>query len=85
MQNPMENRSLESALVMQFAKWPEAGRVKTRLMPLLGEQGALEAHITLSLAVLNQARHLVFLVSGQGKAALVKDLLQEPAGPLPAA
>jgi rSAM/selenodomain-associated transferase 1 len=50
----MQNKSAESALVMQFAKWPEAGRVKTRLMPELGEQGALEAHITLSLAVLNQ-------------------------------
>jgi len=50
----MQNKSAESALVMQFAKWPEAGRVKTRLMPQLGKQGALEAHITLSLAVLNQ-------------------------------
>lgn len=39
---------------MQFAKWPEAGRVKTRLMPALGEQGAMEAHIALSLVVLNQ-------------------------------
>ena len=39
---------------MQFAKWPEAGRVKTRLMPELGEEGALQAHITLSLAVLNR-------------------------------
>lgn len=50
----MQNKSANSAVVMQFAKWPEAGRVKTRLMPELGEQGALEAHITLSLAVLNQ-------------------------------
>lgn len=50
----MQSESSASAVVMQFAKWPEAGRVKTRLMPLLGEQGALEAHITLSLAVLNQ-------------------------------
>ncbi len=50
----MQNKSAESALVMQFAKWPEAGRVKTRLMPELGEQGALEAHITLSLAVLDR-------------------------------
>lgn len=50
----MKNKSADSAVVMQFAKWPEAGRVKTRLMPELGEQGALEAHITLSLAVLNQ-------------------------------
>lgn len=50
----MQTRSANLAVVMQFAKWPEAGRVKTRLMPELGEQGALEAHIILSLAVLNQ-------------------------------
>ncbi|WP_421840897.1 TIGR04282 family arsenosugar biosynthesis glycosyltransferase [Marinobacter algicola] len=42
-----------SALVMQFSKWPEAGRVKTRLMPELGAEGAMEAHIRLSLAVLD--------------------------------
>ncbi|MDF0752342.1 TIGR04282 family arsenosugar biosynthesis glycosyltransferase [Marinobacter sp. 71-i] len=41
-----------SALVMQFSKWPEAGNVKTRLMPELGANGAMEAHVTLSLAVL---------------------------------
>lgn len=50
----MQNKLAESALVMQFAKWPEAGRVKTRLMPELGEPGALAAHITLTLAVLDQ-------------------------------
>jgi rSAM/selenodomain-associated transferase 1 len=53
----MGNKSAELALVMQFAKWPEAGRVKTRLMPELGEQGALEAHVVLSLAVLDQLSH----------------------------
>ncbi|MDO6825459.1 TIGR04282 family arsenosugar biosynthesis glycosyltransferase [Marinobacter sp. 1_MG-2023] len=42
-----------AALVMQFAKWPEAGRVKTRLIPALGVFGALNAHITLTLAVLD--------------------------------
>lgn len=41
-----------SALVMQFSKWPEAGRVKTRLMPELGAEGAMAAHVRLSLAVL---------------------------------
>jgi rSAM/selenodomain-associated transferase 1 len=41
-----------SVLVMQFAKWPEAGRVKTRLMPELGAEGAMDAHVRLSLAVL---------------------------------
>ncbi|SFR78464.1 hypothetical protein SAMN05216203_3031 [Marinobacter daqiaonensis] len=38
--------------LIQFAKWPEPGRVKTRLEPLLGREGALEAHIRLTLAVL---------------------------------
>jgi rSAM/selenodomain-associated transferase 1 len=50
----MASEEAGRAVVMQFAKWPEAGRVKTRLMPELGKQGALEAHITLSLAVLEQ-------------------------------
>ncbi len=42
-----------SAVFLQFAKWPEAGRVKTRLMPELGAAGALEAHVQLTLAVLD--------------------------------
>lgn len=41
-------------LLIQFAKWPEKGRVKTRLVPALGEAGALEAHIRLTQAVLGQ-------------------------------
>ncbi|WP_375171182.1 TIGR04282 family arsenosugar biosynthesis glycosyltransferase [Marinobacter sp.] len=49
----MPERSPPSAVLMQFAKWPEAGRVKTRLMPELGAGGALQAHITLTLAVLD--------------------------------
>ena len=48
---PQSNSS--SAVFLQFAKWPEAGRVKTRLMPELGAVGALEAHIRLTLAVLD--------------------------------
>lgn len=39
-------------LLIQFAKWPEAGKVKTRLVPALGEQGALDAHRRLTLTVL---------------------------------
>lgn len=42
-----------NALLMQFAKWPEAGRVKTRLIPALGISGALDAHLTLTLTVLD--------------------------------
>lgn len=37
---------------MQFAKWPEPGRVKTRLIPALGEVGAMDAHVRLSRQVL---------------------------------
>ncbi|MDX1633600.1 MAG: TIGR04282 family arsenosugar biosynthesis glycosyltransferase [Marinobacter sp.] len=43
-----------STLLMQFAKWPEAGRVKTRLIPELGEQGALAAHLQLTTSVFTQ-------------------------------
>lgn len=42
----------EAVLVMQFAKWPEAGRVKTRLMPELGAKGAMNAHVRLCLVVM---------------------------------
>ncbi|MBU2955081.1 TIGR04282 family arsenosugar biosynthesis glycosyltransferase [Marinobacter sp. F3R08] len=49
----MPQNSLPSAVFLQFAKWPEAGRVKTRLMPELGPAGALDAHIRLTLAVLD--------------------------------
>ncbi len=48
----MQRVDPDSVLVMQFAKWPEAGRVKTRLMPELGAEGAMNAHVRLSLAVL---------------------------------
>lgn len=41
-----------SVLLIQFAKWPEVGRVKTRLAPLLGEEGAMQAHIRLTRQVL---------------------------------
>ena len=39
-------------LLIQFAKWPELGRVKTRLAAALGDEGALQAHVRLTLAVL---------------------------------
>lgn len=41
------------AVFLQFAKWPGAGRVKTRLMPELGADGALDAHNRLTLSVLD--------------------------------
>ncbi|MDK9558954.1 TIGR04282 family arsenosugar biosynthesis glycosyltransferase [Marinobacter sp. M216] len=49
----MPDSTPASAVLMQFAKWPEQGRVKTRLMPALGAAGALRAHVTLTLAVLD--------------------------------
>src|SRR5690554_465626 len=49
----MTDSDSAQAVVMQFAKWPEEGRVKTRLMPALGAVGACNAHITLTLAVLD--------------------------------
>jgi rSAM/selenodomain-associated transferase 1 len=50
LQNP---DTVTSAVFLQFAKWPEAGRVKTRLVPALGVAGALQAHVTLVRAVLD--------------------------------
>ncbi|TDT38627.1 hypothetical protein DES49_2611 [Halospina denitrificans] len=44
----------DEPLLIQFAKWPEKGRVKTRLAAALGEQGALDAHVALTRAVLDQ-------------------------------
>lgn len=49
----MSQSNAPSAVFLQFAKWPEAGRVKTRLIPELGVAGALDAHIKLTLAVLD--------------------------------
>jgi rSAM/selenodomain-associated transferase 1 len=50
---PSNENNSDQTLVMQFAKWPEAGKVKTRLIPALGEQGALAAHCELTQAVLD--------------------------------
>ncbi|MCM0612558.1 TIGR04282 family arsenosugar biosynthesis glycosyltransferase [Marinobacter sediminum] len=49
----MPDSEAPKTVLMQFAKWPEEGRVKTRLMPALGASGALDAHVTLTLAVLD--------------------------------
>lgn len=50
---PMSASPDQNVLLIQFAKWPELGKVKTRLIPALGEQGALAAHQRLTLAVLD--------------------------------
>lgn len=47
-------RSRRHAVLLQFAKWPEPGRVKTRLIPALGIDGALSAHLQLTTSVLTQ-------------------------------
>ena len=44
---------MENVLIIQFAKWPQLGKVKTRLAKDLGDQTALETHIELTLNVLN--------------------------------
>ncbi|WP_148863267.1 TIGR04282 family arsenosugar biosynthesis glycosyltransferase [Marinobacter fonticola] len=42
----------QSGSILQFAKWPEPGRVKTRLAAALGAYGAMNAHIELTCTVL---------------------------------
>ncbi|TNE94568.1 MAG: glycosyltransferase [Gammaproteobacteria bacterium] len=49
----MAEHKTADAVLMQFAKWPEEGRVKTRLIPALGSVGAMDAHVELTLAVLD--------------------------------
>jgi rSAM/selenodomain-associated transferase 1 len=41
-------------LVIQFAKWPVLGNVKTRLAHAIGDQKALQVHMTLMDEVLNK-------------------------------
>jgi hypothetical protein len=41
-----------------YTRYPEQGKVKTRLIPVLGEQGALSLHRDMSLSILNTARRL---------------------------
>ncbi|WP_097460553.1 TIGR04282 family arsenosugar biosynthesis glycosyltransferase [Mangrovitalea sediminis] len=42
----------KASLVIQFAKWPRRGSVKTRLIPSLGRVGACQAHVELAETVL---------------------------------
>jgi len=50
----MTTNNRQDTLLIQFAKWPQPGKVKTRLAVELGDEGALQAHIRLTLAVLEQ-------------------------------
>ena len=53
---------------------------------------AVEAHyedrpacrITLTLPAINMSRHILFLVTGSSKAEILREVLSEPRGPLPA-
>ncbi len=40
--------------------------------------------LTMTLPVINHARHVVFLVSGEGKAGILKEIFEESSMPLPA-
>ena len=46
-------QALKNNLVIQFAKWPELGKVKTRLAKTLGDKAAFDIHLELSMNVLN--------------------------------
>ncbi len=50
-------------LVMQFAKWPRPGKVKTRLARHLGDDRALEVHCALTLQVRRALRQTPFVDS----------------------
>ncbi len=45
---PRKPDRLSGAVVMQFARWPVPGQVKTRLAATLGKAGALDAHLRLT-------------------------------------
>lgn len=49
----MPDNAPTKPLLIQFAKWPELGRVKTRLAASIGEESALEAHLRLTGHVLD--------------------------------
>jgi 6-phosphogluconolactonase len=42
------------------------------------------ARVTITLPAINASRHILFLVSGSGKAKVVEKVLSDPVGPLPA-
>ena len=44
---------MQNTLIIQFSKWPQLGKVKTRLAKTLGDQAAFDTHIELTLNVLS--------------------------------
>lgn len=48
----MERMEKQASLIVQFARWPRQGAVKTRLIPALGAAGACRAHVELTERVL---------------------------------
>lgn len=48
----MEQMEKQPNLIVQFARWPRQGAVKTRLIPALGAAGACRAHVELTERVL---------------------------------
>jgi len=47
---------MKDVLIVQYAKWPQLGKVKTRLAKSLGKQKALDVHMQLLAAVFNNLR-----------------------------
>lgn len=50
--------------LIQFTRWPAAGKVKTRLIPALGSIGAMQVHRHLSEHTLAQAREAAGRIDG---------------------
>lgn len=44
---------MANTLLIQFAKWPQLGKVKTRLAKNMGERAAYDTHVELTQSVLN--------------------------------
>ncbi len=43
---------MDKLLIIQFAKWPRLGKVKTRLAQTIGNQAAFDVHVELTMNVL---------------------------------
>lgn len=70
-----------STLIIQFAKYPELGNVKTRLEPYLGQQKCLALHEALvkhtSVQILKTDFDSALFVSKNGKHPLVDELSEQ--------